>query len=180
VPVWGWFAIAAGAAAGILLAAWMLRRLWVSRARRQAVVLYGRAQGVAAAIRSLEGIMQRLEKADDASYAAFVRDPQSDDRRALAELAHRMGIVADDLEHTALPKMLWDVADRLEGVARQVADEAGRVGDADTSEAVLDAVDKIRLADIEGRFEHAASELDAQMRTLGVKEASVYGGGLYI
>jgi hypothetical protein len=165
---------------GILAAVWIGRRAWVSRARRQAVVLYGRAQGIAQAIRSLQEIMTRLAESDDSTLAAFLNDSESDDRRALIELGHRMGIVADDVEHTALPKSLWEVADELQNVARRLSDEAGRVGDADTPHAVLDAVQHIGLRDIEARFEHAASELDAQMRSLGVKEASVYGGGLYI
>ncbi len=159
---------------------WIGRQVWVSRARRQAVVLYGRAQGVAQAIRSLDEIMTRLAESDDATLGAFLNDAESDDRRALIELGHRMGIVADDVEHTALPKTLWGIADELESIARWLGEEAGRVGDADTPEAVLDAVQRIGLRDIEARFEHAASELDAQMRSLGVKEASVYGGGLYI
>jgi hypothetical protein len=180
VPDWGWFVIAAGAAVGVLVAVWIGRQVWVSRARRQAVVLYGRAEGVAGAIRSLDDIMTRLSGSDDSTLEAFLNDAQSEDRRALTELGHRMGIVADDVEHTALPKQLWGIADELESIARRLGEEAGRVGDADAPDAVLDAVQHIGLRDIEARFEQAASELDAQMRSLGVKEASVYGGGLYI
>ena len=170
--------------AGIAIAfacTWLGRRWWLKRARAAIVVLIARAESVRSALESLRGFMERLAAADEETWTAFVSDPEDDERKTLAEVCHRMDVVSHELAKIPLQKAAHPVADTLRGIATTVRDWTDEIGEAGTAEKVLEVIMRtVDLKDLVESFDGACGELERLVETFGVKDPSVYGGGLYI
>lgn len=175
-----WAAILVAAVIVAVAVAFLGRLLYVRQAKRSLVRLIGVREAVRAAADGLQRVLQHLLEADDEALEVFAADPLSEDRRALEELAARMGIVADELKSLPLPKRLWGVAEQIEQAAHEIATQAGGVGDSASPDAVLDALARIRMADIRAELAAADDRLQPLLEAFKVSDAAVYGGGLYI
>jgi hypothetical protein len=163
-----------------VVAALLGRFLYLRQVKRSLVRLAGRREGVIAAAKGLELVLEHLLSADDATLSAFANDPASEDRRALEDVASRMRIVADDLHALALPKRLWPVAEAIETAARTIATQAGGVGEAEAPDDVLAALAAVRISEINAAMAAADAALDPLLTAFDVRDPAVYGGGLYI
>ena len=170
-------------AVGVVLAfasAWLGRRWWLRKARLALVGTFSRKEAVESALRSLTELMGRLADADDAVWTAFACDPESEERRAVGELRHRMEVVAGALATTPLPKAAHETADGIEEVARSVAEAMAGVERGGSPVLTVEAIAAIDIGGMRARFGEAEAELDALLDAFGVEDPSVYGGGLYI
>jgi hypothetical protein len=163
-----------------LLLTWLGRRIWVRRARRSLIALYSRAEAVRSGLESLEGVAARLAEAGEEEWESFVRDAESDERRALGEIVTRMRTAREDMEALPLPRSAWEIAERLEDVAEGIAEQAAAIDAAEDEASLLDAVGSLDLVGLEARYEEASDRLHDRMRAYGVEDVAVYGGGLYI
>lgn len=162
------------------LAAWLGRRLWLRRVRRLLVMLFGSKEAVASAVRSLSELMERLAEADDDVWVPFVEDSESGERRAVGEIAHRMDVLAVELEAIPLPKVLHDLADGLQAVAEDIRDVTVAIDRSSTPSEVLEALDKVDLPGVTSHLREAGDALEELQGTFNVTDPAVYGGGLYI
>lgn len=167
--------VAVGVAAALLG-----RFLYLRQVKRSLVTLAGRREGILAAAKGLELVLEHLLAADDATLSAFAGDPASEDRRALEDVAARTRIAADDLHGMALPKRLWPVAEAMEHAARIIAEQAGGVGEASEPDEVLAALAAVRISEINAAIDAANRSLDPLLEAFEVSDPAVYGGGLYI
>lgn len=163
-----------------VVAALLGRLLYVRQVKRSLVSLLGKREGILAAARGLELVLEHLLAADDATLGEFASDPASEDRHALEDIAQRMRIAADDLHSVALPKRLWTPAERMERAARIIAAQAGGVGEAATPELALAGLATIRMDEISAAIDEANTSLEPLMQAFDVRDPAVYGGGLYI
>lgn len=181
LPVW---ALAVIAASAVLLLGtggfFLWRWLWFRASRRYLVGLVGRRENIMASRRSLENVVQHLVELSDEELLAFAEDPESVDRKALAEVTARMRILADELWTIPLPKRLWPVGEALGDIAATIADEAGRITDLMDADEVLAGLAAIDLAAVGTEFERAEALVDEACSHYHVEDAAVYGGGLYI
>jgi hypothetical protein len=170
--------------AGIVVAfagAWLGRRWWLKRARVALVTLVARAESVRSGLESLRGFLERLADADEQTWMAFASDPQDDERRTLTEVCYRMDVVSRELAEGPLQKVAHPVSDTLPGIAVKVHDWTTRLGETKTVEEVVDIImGGIDLKDLLESFDGAHEDLERLLETFGVKDSSVYGGGLYI
>jgi hypothetical protein len=155
------------------------RLLWRRQVRRYIVSLLGRREAIEAAMRTLEGVVQRLSAASDDEMIAFAIDSDSPERQATAETADQMRIQSDELRDVALPKALWVVADRLCDASKALTDQSAGVGE-QTGTAVLDALGSVDLTSVKRLLSEATEELERVSAEYGLGDLSVYGGGLYI
>ncbi len=156
------------------------RLLYVRQVRRSLLRLITAREATRAAERGVEQVLQHLLESGDDALEVFAADSTNEDRRALEELAARMMITADELKVLALPKRMWDVAERMEAAARAIADQSGGVGEATSPDAVLERLAAIRLQDVRRLMVAADEQLDPMLEAYKVNEPAVYGGGLYI
>ncbi len=161
-------------------AAFLGRALYIRQVRRSLVRLLGMREAVTAAANGLDRVIEHLLAVGDESLMAFAEDARHEDRRAVADVASRMGIAADELHVLALPKALWTVAEAMEKAARVIAAQAGRVGEAESAEGVLDALGAVDTAAIAAAIRDVNGLLEPLLGESGVSEPGVYGGGLYI
>lgn len=178
--VWVYVIIAvAGIAlvAAIVIAAMLL---WQRQVRLALIGLTGRREAVMAAYRALESVFSALADSDVDELTAFATDPTSVHRKSLEELQTRMKIQADELADLPLPKAQWKAADLLGVAAGRLASEVGGVGEAQDPEAVLEAVGAVDVAAITEALNPANEEIDRLLVEMGIEDAAVYGGGLYI
>lgn len=156
------------------------RVLWHRQVKRSLIALTGRREALGAAWKGLQAVFIALAAATPEEMAAFATDPEHEQRKALEELHGRMVILADDVKQMALPKALWRAADLLGVAADTLAKETGRVGEAETPEAVLDALGDVDVAGVKASIMPADVEIDRLLQDLQIADPSVYGGGLYI
>ena len=178
--VWVYVIIAvAGVAlvAAIVIAAMLL---WQRQVRLALIGLTGRREAVMAAYRALESVFSALADSDVETLTVFATDPGSEHRKSLEELHTRMKIQADELADLPLPKAQWKAADLLGVAAGRLASEVGQVGEAADPEAVLEAVSAVDIAAITEALNPANEEIDRLLVDMGIEDAAVYGGGLYI
>jgi hypothetical protein len=178
----GWIIaiVVCGVVALAFVGAWLGRRLWLRRVRRLLIVLFSRTEAVASAVRSLRELMSRMADANDAVWVGFVEDGGSEERRALAEIAHRTDVVAVELANTPLPKVLHELADDIEALSRDIRDVTMAVDRARDVHAVLDTMGAIPLSEIAGRLRDVERKLNRLEEEFDVTDPAVYGGGLYI
>jgi hypothetical protein len=169
-------AIIAAAVGGAVLGRWLYQR----QVRRSLVRLLGRRESVLAAVDGLGRVIEHLLGDEEDAMGRFAADAASEDRRAVADVASRMRIAADDLHSMALPKRLWPIAEEMERAARAVAAQAGRVGEAATPDEALDALAAIKLGDVRADIAAANEHLQPLLDAFRVSDPAVYGGGLYI
>jgi hypothetical protein len=156
------------------------RVLWKRQVKRSLISLTGRREALGAAYKGLQAVFVALAAATPDEMAAFATEPEHEQRKALEELHGRMVILADDVKQMALPKTLWHAADLLGLAADTLAKETGRVGEAESAEAVLDALGDIDVAGVKAAMLPADVEIDRLLQDLQIADPSVYGGGLYI
>lgn len=180
MPLWAITVIAIGII--LLLAAVIAGIVLAIRnyERRSLLKLFGKAENIDAAIRTLEETLASLSVADDAVLEHFAEDVDSLERRVLDELASRMRVLADELDHTPEPTSLIGVAEALADSAYLVAHNAGRVGDEYVGETALGRLGDVDLASIEAYQSKARAMLVRIGEDFGVEETAVYGGGLYL
>jgi thioredoxin-like negative regulator of GroEL len=169
-----------GALAVGLIAALLGRWLYFRQIRNSLVKLLGRREAMAAAGRGMQSVMEHLLGSDEEALTLFAEDPESDDRRALEDIAARMTLTADDLRALALPKRLWPVAEEMERAARAIGEQASRVREAGTPDAALDALGRIRMQEIRDEMTAVNGRLEPLLDAFRVDDPAVYGGGLYI
>lgn len=164
----------------VLIAAtvFLARVAWRRQVRKYIVGLMGRREAIGAALKTADSVIGDLARGTVPDLMAFAAEG-SEERRAIAETAERMRIEAAELADLALPKKLWPLANALGEAATNLAEEAGRVGDAE-GEGVLDALTALDL----GATRTVLADADAHIATVSTEydltDPSVYGGGLYI
>lgn len=153
--------------------------LWRRTVKRYLVGLIGRREGVRAGLKSLEGVVSGLAACSDGELVAIALDQETEERRALGEIASQMRIAAEDLATMALPKHLVDVANELSDAAELVWEQAEAVVKGEGVE-VLDALAAIDLAAVRRHLTNADIGMADLQKQYKVDEQAVYGGGLYI
>jgi hypothetical protein len=163
-------------------AAFLGRWLYARQVRRSLVRLLRTREAVVAGAKGLDLVIAHLAGQEDDGEAleVFASDAASEDRRAVADVAARMRILADDLHAMALPKRLWVVAEDMERAARTLAEQAGGVGEAATPAGALDALAAIRMEVVREQARAADTDLQPLLEAFRVYDPAVYGGGLYI
>lgn len=179
VPAWVW-ALAGGTLVLGVGGFFLARALWIRETRRRLVRVVGRRAGVLAARRALEEVVAHLVDLDDEALEHFAEHPENVDRKALAEVARRTEIAAEELDTMALPRSLWPAAEALADVAYVLSEEAGRVGENSDPDEVFEALAHIDLGRVAEVFEIADSRVREACKRYNLDEAAVYGGGLYI
>jgi hypothetical protein len=170
--------IAVVAAILIAVTVVLARLAWRRQVRRYIVGLLGRREALVAALKMTEATVVDLAAGNDSQLVAFTL-PDSEERRALAEVARRMRLETSELANLALPKKLWSLADSLGTAAASLGSETARVGEA-SGEAVLDALAALDLAGVRESLRVAQDAFDELSEEYGLKDSAVYGGGLYI
>jgi len=157
---------------------WLIIFRWLVRS--SIVVLIGYYEQAAAARRSFESVLRHLINEPDDALIAFATDVDSEDRKVFSEIAERMIIVRDELDVRRLPFKLHEFANKIADSAHVLAVAAGSISDDARVEEVLDRVGNINLKEVNSQYllaEKYLSELCAEYK---IRDAAVYGGGLYI
>jgi hypothetical protein len=157
-----------------------IRYLWIRAVKRALVSLVSRREAIQASRRTLEAVMRHLADEDDDSLALFATHPESEDRRALAEVTARMEIAVEELDTRALPSPLVPVAEGLADAAFVIYEEAGRVGGSSEADEVFAALAEVDLLRVSSVVDAADERVKAACERYHLDEAAVYGGGLYI
>ncbi len=180
--IWVWIVLAVGVLSAAVGGFFGVRALWLSSVHRTLVSLVGRREGILASRRALEAVIFHLAEGDDTGLEEFALHPESEDRRALAEVAASMEIAVEELDTRALPGSLVPVAEGLADAAFVVYEEAARVGESAEPEEVFEALTAIDLARVSTVFDAADGRLKTACKRyhLDEDEIAVYGGGLYI
>ena len=166
-------------AAGLIAATlWLARLAWRKQVGRYIVGLMGRREAITAGLKTVDGVVLLLSQGDVKGLLAFVAS-ESEERRAIAEVAGSMRIEASELADLALPKRLWPLADKLGEAASLLAEQLRGVGESE-GEAVLDALAGLDLGSVRGALAEADGEIATVSADYDVTDAAVYGGGLYI
>lgn len=152
---------------------------WRRMVKRHLVQLIGKREGVRAGLASIERVVAGLAQSSDGELVAIALDPDAEERRALAEIASRMRIAAEDLATMALPKQLIDAANDMSDAAELLWEQSEAVVAAD-GVGVLDALAAIDLAPVRRFLSDADAGIAALQAEFHVDEQVVYGGGLYI
>jgi hypothetical protein len=180
MPLWGWIAVAAAAvllvAAGVVAAIFGLRAL----KRRTLLQLVVRAEAVEAAGKALEDSVRRLASADDSELELFADDPESPERRIMAEVATRGRVLKDELDRMPVTRDLIEVAESLADAAYLVVEQAERVRDEDRGPQAFDRLGEVNLKLARQYTEKARLRVLDACDACGLEETAVYGGGLYL
>lgn len=156
---------------------WLLYRRY---ARAALVRLVGHREGIRAAYRALEATFASLSEETAEEMLSFAEQPDNVRRKALEELNERLTIEVGELGEMALPKNAWPAADLLMDAATCVRDEIGKITGAGSPEGVLAAVAALDVEAMRTAMAKAGAELEGQLQAAKIKDAAVYGGGLYI
>ncbi len=167
--------VIAGAFAGVLI----YRVLHERRVKRAIVWLIGRKEALAAGAESLTRLAVRLSQESDAELARFAVEPDCEDRHAFGDVALRMRIVGEELDHAEIPGELFKVAVDMEVSSKTIQAAA----EAAEARGGTDALAGVASLDLRGITE-LVSATSAELHELAVRhrvdDHSVYGGGLYI
>ncbi len=180
MPAWALIALGAGlmllvaAAVAVAILGW---RTYVSRTMLR---LVGRSEAIFAAADALIDTVERLSEASDEEIELFADDPESIERRALAEVRSRANILATELDHMPLPRKLVATAEALADAAYLVCRQADIVEDDDTGLKALEALGSIDLGSVRAYTQKARSVMRQACDECGVDDTAVYGGGLYL
>lgn len=180
MPVWAWIAIVGGTllVAAALVAASVLA--WRSYERRVLLRLLVAMQGVEAAGDGLRDVVEHLALAADEQLETFADEPDSVERRALAELTMRAGILTEELDAMPLPARFQPVAEALADAAFLIGEQAGTVTDEQRGTQALESLGRVDLALVRGYTEKARTLLTGACEVCGLEDTAVYGGGLYL
>lgn len=180
MPDWAWVVAAGGAlvVAAVLAAAWVLGRR--EYARRALMRLIVRAEAVDAAADALIDVVAQVTAASEEEAAAFAHNPDSVERRALAEVQSRAAILVDELDQMPMPKRLVPVAEALADAAFTVRQQAECVKDGDTGTKALDALASVDIELVRSYRDKARILITEACDACGLDDTAVYGGGLYL
>jgi len=180
VPFWAWIVLVAGVIA--LAAGATLGGIYAYRAaeRRLLLQLVRSREGLEFVRQALGDSLVRIAEGSEQELRVFADDPDSVERRALAEVASRARLLADELDVTALPKSLIPAGEALADAAFVIAREAGRVGEDAAGDAAIEALGCIDLEAVEQYYRAAVSAVRSACETCGLEDSAVYGGGLYL
>ncbi len=174
------YAILAGSAVILALGiglSLLLRRRWT---RGYVVMLSARLEAIAAAQALVEKTVTQMRAASETERTLFACESDREERRALAEVGSRMRLEGEELVTMALPRELWSAAELLAKAAETLAQEAGRVASASSSQEVLKSLDVLDIDLIGREVASAEGEIRRLCARYGCEEASVYGGGMYV
>ncbi|GAB4274073.1 MAG: hypothetical protein Kow0056_01920 [Coriobacteriia bacterium] len=180
MDAWVIITVVAGVVAIAFGAALLFRYLWLRSTRRSLVALTARMEGMRLTESSLIEMLGALAESPLVEWERFVTDPGCDERRALAEVRHRMDTIAHDLSSMTVPRVLCELADEMQATAEMFSDEVALIAEADDVSAVLLALERLDLNKAHGRIEALTARLNALKQEFGVTDDAVYGGGLYI
>jgi hypothetical protein len=174
--------IAIGVGAALLLAAAVALVIlgWRSYQRRLLLRLVVRTEAVEAASAALIEAVSRLSATSDEEIEVFADEVDSVERRALAEVRSRASMIADEIDHLAVPKRLLPAAEAIADAAFVVSEQAGMVDDQLTGVASLEALAMIDLVKVRGYARKARMLVTGACEVCGLDETAVYGGGLYL
>lgn len=156
------------------------RRWWLRRARLALVGLFRRKEAVASGVKALVELFGRLAEADERSWLVFVSEPDSEERRAVAEIAHRLEVAEHELATRPLPMIAHEVADDLQRLAGQVGGVLTKMCESMDSDTVIDAITGLDIGDVVESLARAEEELQRLLEAFDVGDPAVYGGGMYI
>lgn len=180
MAIWAWVVVGVGAVL-LAVAAVVLSVIgWRAYRRRMLLRLLVRAEAVQAAGGALRDTVLRLADGPTEELQIFIEDPESVERRAMAEVRSRAGILYDELDRMALPKSLIPVAEALADAAYATYEQAGCVGDADNSSDALDHLAGIKLEKVRTYSLKARTLVAGACDVCGLDDTAVYGGGLYL
>jgi hypothetical protein len=166
-------------AVALIAATVVLARLaWRRQVRRYIVALMSRREAIVAALKTVDGVLATLGAGTVTDVLAFT-GPESEDRRAIAEIASRMRVETEELADLPLPKKLWPLADLLGEAAGGIATSAAEVGESE-GDAALDALGALDLTRVRKAIADAETEIERLRELYDLTDPSVYGGGLYI
>ncbi|MDI6900352.1 MAG: hypothetical protein QMC79_01490 [Anaerosomatales bacterium] len=172
-------AIAAGALIAVAIVVLLARAAWRRQARRYVARLTSYREAVKAAFESVRRMSATFANGDDAALVAFAFEAETEERRALGEIAARMDIAAEELAVMALPRRLVAPADALADAASALAAQAREIADAH-GDAALDALGRIDLVSVVSLLQDGTEQLARAAEAYGAEQDTVYGGGLYI
>lgn len=177
---WVWIAVAV--AAIVVLAACIVAAYFGLRAlkRRALLKLLVRAEAIEAAEKALEDAITRLATASDTDLELFADDPDSPERRIMAEVRSRAQVLVDELDRMPVTRDLTEVAEALADAAYLVAQQAERVRDEDRGPQAFDRLGEIDLKLARQYVEKARLRVHNACDACGLEETAVYGGGLYL
>lgn len=153
---------------------------WRAYRRKMLLRLLVRAEAVQAAAEALRETVGRIAVASDEEIQTFADDPESVERRALAEVRSRAGILYDELDRMSLPRSLVPVAEALADAAYATYEQAGCINDEDTGTVALDRLADIRLERVRTYSMKARTLVAGACDVCGLDDTAVYGGGLYL
>ncbi len=153
--------------------------LWRRTVRRYIVTLIGKREGVQAAFKTVENLVDTLSKATDGELVAFALDPSAEERKTLEEVAEQMSILSDELATMPLPKHLIDAANELADAAKELLRQTGGLTGKEGIDA-LDALGEVDLGRVRTHVEEGIRLLGESAERYDVDDTAVYGGGLYI
>jgi hypothetical protein len=133
------------------------RIAWRRQVQRFIEDLLGRNEAIGLALRTTQGIIDRLARGTVADVLEFAT-PDSDDRAALGQIGRGMRIQADELSEIPLPRRLWKLADQLGVAASAIASQTSAIAETE-GEAVLDALGALDLGGARRLLESAESEI---------------------
>ncbi|PKQ30288.1 MAG: hypothetical protein CVT60_01100 [Actinobacteria bacterium HGW-Actinobacteria-10] len=178
---WLWIVVAVGILIVVGLGWFVGYKIAFRRiVRRYLVGMIARRENLEASRRALETVIAHLADADDEKLMEFAGDAASEDRRTFHEVAQRMGLLRDELDHMRLPARVVPVAEQMADSAYLIALEAGKIHDDMTADEVLEAVGSIDLSAIWTHLDETRRVLEATCGEYDIQETAVYGGGLYI
>ena len=180
MPLWAWIAIGAGivavVATGVALGVYGTR----TAEERYLMRIVRSREGVEFVRLALGDTLSRLAEGSEAELHDFARDPESVERRALAEGAARARLLVDELDSTPLPKSIVPAAESLADAAYLIAQEASKVNPEHVGDAALDDLGSIDLDAVETYYAAAIAAVQQVCEVCGVDDSAVYGGGLYL
>lgn len=180
MSVWAVVAIVLGALLLLAAAAVLGVVAWRGYERRKLLYLLVRTEAVEAAASALTSVVTRLATGTDEELAAFANDPESMERRTLAEVESRARILTGELDRVALPRKLVPEAEAIADAAYMIADQASCIPEGERGMGVLDRLGCIDLELVRGYTNKARTLLRGMCDQCGLDDTAVYGGGLYL
>ena len=180
MPEWAWM-VAAGAVLLVLAAGvaiyMVLHRRYTRRALMRLIV---KAEAVDAAGDALSDVARQVGEGEYEVAEAFAFDPDSVERRALAEVHDRAAILVGELDAMPMPKRLVPVAGALADAAYTVREQAGCVKDGHVGPEALEALAEVDLGLVDTYRKKARILISEACEHYGLDDTAVYGGGLYL
>jgi len=139
--------------------------------------LVGYYEQVSAAQHSFLRVVRHLIDDSDDALMLFATDAESDDRKALREIAERMMITRDELDVRRLPSKLNAVAVEIADTAHLLAVTAGSLSDGTRAAEILDRIGGINLKELNLQHKLTGRVLDELCVKYRVSDTAGSGWG---